>query len=81
MPGPAEVLNLLTVAKDVVANPAAGHKGSLSGVNHMLKGRPEPGGGCLGQQLAVAVEEGDRAVVVQQGPRPLALVHLRDDPP
>ena len=54
------------VAKDIVANPAARHKSSLSGVDNMLKGRPEPGGECLGQQLVVAVEEGDGAVAVQR---------------
>ncbi len=46
----------------------------------MLKGRPEPGGKCLGQQLVVAVEEGDGAVAVQREPGALALVQQGDDP-
>ncbi len=36
-----QVLHLLQVADHIVANPAARHKSHLSGVNHMLEGRPK----------------------------------------
>ena len=46
----------------------------------MLKGRAESGGQCLGQQLLVAIEDGDGAVAVQRGSGALALVQQGDDP-
>ncbi len=46
----------------------------------MLKGRPKAGSQSLGQQLLVAVGEGNGAVAVQQGLGALALVQQGDDP-
>ena len=46
----------------------------------MLKGRPKAGSQSLGQQLVVAVEEGDGAVAAQQGLGALALLKQGDDP-
>ena len=57
------------------------HKSSLSGVDHMLRSRPKSGCQRLGQQVVIAVEEGDGAVAVQRGSGALALVQQGDNPP
>ena len=74
-----QVLHLLKVAKDIV-NLAARHKGSLSEVDHMLEGRPKCACQRLGQQLVIAVEEGDGAVAVQRGSGALALIQQGNNP-
>jgi hypothetical protein len=75
------IIHLLQMEQDVVANPAARHKGRLGGINHPVQGLPQPEHHDLGHQLQITVEEGDGAVAIWVIPRLVPpLVQEHDEP-